>query len=84
MSERDEIIRTATAATLRQVAGWVSDDSLRDSIYDAAELVERSGPEDWDCCPVCEEVECDDGCPLEPIRLDYERNHTPAVTEEER
>lgn len=56
----------AVAATLRTVAGWVSEDD-RDMFYAAAKQTEH----DWDgpCCPVCEEVMCDDGCPLERVRL---------------
>jgi hypothetical protein len=63
---RDPPPEVATvAATLRTVAGWLPDDD-RDMLYKAAERTER----DWNgaCCPVCEEVTCDDGCPLEKVR----------------
>lgn len=62
MSERQQII----AATLRQIAEWgdVSDTEL----YEIADQVENGATDDWWSCPMCEEITCDDGCPLEPLR----------------
>lgn len=39
---------------------------VRDDLLDTAEALER----DWDglCCPLCEEVTCDTGCPLVEVR----------------
>lgn len=68
-------IRTATAATLRQVAFWglVFDggtvESTCDELLEIARQVEQLDVADDFCCPVCEEVTCDDGCPLEPVRV---------------
>jgi hypothetical protein len=29
-----------------------------------------------DLCPVCEEVLCDDDCPLEPVRREFNAEHS--------
>jgi hypothetical protein len=52
-------------ATLRTVAGWMPEDQ-RQTLYEVADQTEAT----WDdlCCPVCEEVTCDDGCPLQHVR----------------
>lgn len=65
MTERQD----AVAKTLRYVAS-VSDEAQARWMYDLAEEVENSKPSDWWACPVCEEVICDEGCPLEPLRRD--------------
>jgi hypothetical protein len=58
-----EVVATV-AATLRTAAEWFSGDD-RDTLREVADQVER----DWDdICPVCEEVDCDEGCPLEDLR----------------
>jgi len=62
-------IRTV-ALTLRQLAGWgtarqeMSDQEFRD----LADQVEATTTTDWWSCPMCEEVVCDGGCPLEHVR----------------
>ncbi len=58
------------AATLRTVAPWAEDHEFRDMLYDVADQAEAN----WDdaCCPVCEEVTCDQGCPFEEIRKTLE------------
>ena len=41
---------------------------------DVARSVETAQPTDeslGDVCPVCEEVLCDDDCPLEPLRREF-------------
>jgi hypothetical protein len=62
----------AIVATLRQVAGW--GDVPPEDLVDLADVVEQ---QDWAaggddlgglCCPMCQEVACDAGCPLEPER----------------
>lgn len=68
--------RQVIAHTLRQVAGWGSSiiigselDKLdTDELYRLADEVEHGDPADWWCCPLCEEVTCDDDCPLVDIR----------------
>lgn len=76
----EQTIRAAVAATLRTVAGWgqlacVTDDDEyrgvnvgRDELYELARRVEHERVDDWWSCPICQEVECDNGCPLEPLR----------------
>ncbi|MCX5598425.1 hypothetical protein OOK29_09770 [Streptomyces phaeochromogenes] len=55
---------TVVAATLRTAAEWFSGDD-RDTMREVADQTERA----WDdICPVCEEVDCDDDCPLEDLR----------------
>jgi hypothetical protein len=67
VSDDADTIRGATSATLRTVAEW-GPTVTREEFLDVAEQVEAMGDDDGWCCPVCEEVECDTGCPLEPIR----------------
>lgn len=60
-----EVVRTV-AATLRIVMEWYSGEQ-RDMLREAADEVEQN----WDTggtCPVCEEMTCDEGCPLEHLR----------------
>lgn len=54
------------AATLRTMAEQVTSTKDRATLLDTAEQVERSV--DDACCPLCEEVTCDTGCPLEQAR----------------
>lgn len=58
-------IVSTTASTLRVAAQWLSGND-RDMLLEAAANAESN----WDelCCPVCEEVTCDKGCPLESVR----------------
>jgi hypothetical protein len=67
--EADKARLQATARTLRSVATWLGDDKERATLVTVAEEVE-SATEDslGDVCPVCQEVLCDDDCPLEPVR----------------
>jgi len=61
------------AATLRIVMEWYSGEQ-RDMLLEAADAVERN----WDSggtCPLCEEEDCDEGCPLEPLRKAIEAEH---------
>lgn len=53
------------AKALRTAAQWLPDE-YRDMLREAADGAEQW----WDgaCCPVCEEVWCDSGCPLEEVR----------------
>jgi len=62
-------IRTV-ALTLRQLAGWgVSRLDMTDQAFrDLADQVEATTTTDWWSCPMCEEVTCDGGCPLEHVR----------------
>lgn len=57
-------------ATLRQVAGWIQDPDAT-MLRETAETLERwDWTEEWDalCCPMCEEVKCDEDCPLAEVR----------------
>lgn len=58
--------RKTVAATLRSVAAWCDTDRDRDELYNMATAVEAG--DDDDCCPVCQEVTCDEDCPLVEVR----------------
>lgn len=60
------IAQEAVAGTLRAVAEQTRDDEERDRLLATAEQVE-SGLDDA-CCPLCQEVTCDTGCPLGQTR----------------
>jgi hypothetical protein len=55
---------------MRQVAEWglqwSDGKDARDELRDIADQVERGDFED--ICPMCEEITCDAGCALEPLR----------------
>lgn len=64
--------RSATAATLRKVASW-GDAYDHGILVDLATQLEASTVgqlRDEMCCPVCEEVTCDEDCPLASVRAD--------------
>lgn len=69
MARLDE--RAVIAATLRQVAGWGSavDEA---GLCRLADAVEHTDPAGWVCCPLCQEVTCDDECALAEIRRQVE------------
>jgi hypothetical protein len=57
-------------ATLRQVVGWVGLDQA-DMLREVAQTLEAiDWTEAWEtlCCPMCQEITCDDGCPLAGVR----------------
>lgn len=56
----------ATAETLHVVAGW--GDVGAEELHRVAQEVAAGDVAGWTCCPVCEEIECDAGCPLAPVR----------------
>lgn len=56
----------ATAETLHVVAEW--GDVGGEELHRVAEEVATGRVADWMCCPVCEEIACDAGCPLAPVR----------------
>lgn len=66
------VLRRAVVATFHTIAEWGSvgvDGSVsRDDMREIAAQVETGKVEDWGMCPVCQEAECDDGCPLQPLR----------------
>jgi hypothetical protein len=64
-------IAAAVAATLRYLAGQPTTDSdLRDWMAETAAQVAVLTADQLraSTCPVCEEMTCDGGCPLEGIR----------------
>lgn len=67
----DSPVVTAVVRTLRYTAQWREDDRSRRAFVQLAQVVEaeyeRGDVADW-CCPICQEVECDDDCPLAVIR----------------
>lgn len=56
----------AVAATLRQVAWAAGSDG--EWFHEVADEVERGDVVEWICCPLCQEVMCDGGCPLAVLR----------------
>lgn len=56
-----ETVQTVLA-TLRTVTEQLRDDRDRAALAETAEQIEQ-GLDDA-CCPLCQEVTCDDGCPL--------------------
>jgi hypothetical protein len=61
-------IVATVAATLRQIAHWgVARPHTDDEWTGLALQVEGIEP-GW-CCPLCQEIECDDDCPLAPLQL---------------
>lgn len=60
--------REVTAAVLRVVAEQAERESDRQWLRDTAEDVEAR--RDDACCPLCQEVTCDTGCPMAAARTD--------------
>ena len=64
----------AIATTLRWVGGLTVNGDLNpagldeDGLRRLADAVENTDPSTWHCCPLCQEVACDDDCPLAEIR----------------
>lgn len=56
------------ARTLRQVAGWAEDSRTPEELRELADQVESEDYSRAACCPMCQEVECDEGCSLEGMR----------------
>lgn len=56
----------AVALTLRMASEWIADEGDRTLLIEAAANVANSDMS-W-VCPMCEEVACDDHCPLAEIR----------------
>lgn len=70
--EQKALIRATVSATLRTIAEWGMEfpsgrKSARDELFEIAQQVDGLEPDEM-CCPVCEEVTCDEGCPLAPVR----------------
>ena len=53
--------------TLRTVSEWLTNEGDKIMLLEVAANVESSTDMSW-VCPVCEEIVCDDGCPLEEVR----------------
>jgi hypothetical protein len=65
------VVKRALAAAYRQQAEWTDDSVAQREFNDLAGQVEAvDGTET--CCPCCQEVTCDAGCPLEPVRSDHQ------------
>lgn len=56
------------ARTLRQLAEWGDYDLQPAALLELATLVDLEDFVGTWCCPMCQEVECDAGCPLEGVR----------------
>lgn len=69
------VIKRTVAATLRQVATWIGvHDNDEAALYDMAAEVDAF--DDEACCPCCQEVTCDEGCPLAPVRRHAEHKES--------
>lgn len=62
----DPVVK-ACAATFRYLAEWFGSEGQMAELGHLAEAVEAVSA-DLDCCPVCQETTCDEGCPLRPVR----------------
>jgi hypothetical protein len=67
VGECQELVVATVIATLRYAAEWLNDDD-RNLLSETADQVAAEDPREALCCPVCEEVECDEGCPLAGVR----------------
>lgn len=69
-------IAVAVGGALRYVAGLTHargrEDEAREWYEIAAEVEQHDYSDSW-CCPLCEELTCDVGCPLEPLRRPADR-----------
>lgn len=75
MTEVQRATIKATIGALRYAAGlaFCWREELAADLYDTARELEGDLARDSvdglaDCCPVCQEVICDGGCPLEDLR----------------
>lgn len=62
-----QLVIETTVRTLRQVAEWMPMSS--EELQQTADNAQRLGAYDA-CCPMCEEIECDDDCPFAKIRAE--------------
>lgn len=60
------------AATLRTVAEQVGSTEERANLLHTADEVANGA--DQTCCPMCQEVTCDSGCPLDGARTAWARH----------
>ena len=57
---------------LRHLAsGWVESRSDQAWLREVADEIEDRAPGEMTTCPLCQEVACDSGCPMEPHRWDH-------------
>jgi hypothetical protein len=61
------LIVSTVERTLRTAAMWLESDKDSEMLIETANMVKAQGADEL-CCPVCEEIECDGGCPLETLR----------------
>lgn len=70
----DETTKAAVAATFRYITEWglayerETAAKAADDFRHIADEIDNLDPERDVCCPVCQEVTCDDHCPLAPVR----------------
>lgn len=70
--------QAVVVATMRFLAGgWVHGEDDQRWLSDTADQIELSGPEHWDCCPLCAETICDGDCPLAAVRRGRSPVHWP-------
>ncbi|GAA0528671.1 hypothetical protein GCM10010172_06590 [Paractinoplanes ferrugineus] len=71
MESQRTLILNTVAATLRQLAGWglaFDNGPASGELIQIAQQVEGLTAAQDMCCPMCEEVDCDEDCPLAPVR----------------
>jgi hypothetical protein len=61
---------TAVVATLRYASNWLDNEAESQMLLDTADHIEQHGSDlpGSLSCPMCEEVRCDEDCPLASIR----------------
>lgn len=64
----------ATVDTLRVIASWGAEDRTPEELRTLASQVYEVDPRDI-CCPVCQEVICDDDCPMRGVRTNGQVAH---------
>ena len=67
MTDLDTIVKVL----LHLANGWVESRSDQDWLREVADEIGHLEPSEMCTCPLCQEVACDGGCPMEPHRWDY-------------
>jgi hypothetical protein len=70
-------VARACAATFQYLAEWFGSEGQMAELGKLARDVAALTQENDMCCPVCQEVTCDEGCPLEPVRSRWQKAAAP-------
>jgi hypothetical protein len=75
---------TTIVKVLRHLAnGWVESVSDQEWLWEAADEIEHRDLASLMTCPLCQEVACDENCPMEPHRWDFYLHPEPSLLSEE-